>query len=114
MDSTELMSIQPTSLIPIGRLSGTTLGDKIENLRADEIDNVSDEQRKQVAKDFESVLINKLLEQAGSTIGQWGFDQDGASQQIQGMFWLYLARDVANEGGFGLWKDLYEFMKRYA
>lgn len=114
MDSTELMSIQPTSLIPLGRLSGTIMGNKIENLRADEIDNVSDEQKKQIAKDFESVLINKLLEQAGSTIGDFGFDQDGASQQIQGMFWLYLARDVANKGGFGLWKDLYELMKRYA
>ncbi len=114
MDSTELMSIQPISLIPLGRLSGTTLGDEIENLRADEIHNISDEQRKQVAKDFESILINQLLEQAGSTVGHWGFEQDGASQQIQGMFWLYLARDVANEGGFGLWKDLYEFMKRYA
>jgi len=113
MDSTELMSILPTSLIPLGRLSGTILGNKIENLRADEIDNVSDEQKKQIAKDFESVLINKLLEQAGSTIGDFGFDQDGASQQIQGMFWLYLARDVANKGGFGLWKDLYEFMKHY-
>jgi len=114
MDSTELMSIQPTSLIPLDGLSGTTLGKKVENLRADEIDSVSDEQKKQIAKDFESVLINKLLEQAGSTIGHWGFDQDGASQQIQGMFWLYLARDVANEGGFGLWKDLYEFMNRFA
>jgi Rod binding domain-containing protein len=114
MDSTELMSIQPTLLIPLGRLSGTMLGNKIENLRVDEIDNVSDYQKKKIAKDFESVLINKLLEQAGSTIGDFGFDQDGASQQIQGMFWLYLARDVANKGGFGLWKDLYELMKRYA
>jgi Rod binding domain-containing protein len=114
MDSTELMSIQPTSLTPLDGLSGATLGTKIEKLRADGMDNISEEEKKQIAKDFESVLINKLLDQAGSTIGHWGFDQDGASQQIQGMFWLYLARDIANKGGFGLWKDLYELMKRYA
>jgi len=114
MDSTELMSIQPTELIPLDGLSGTTLGKKVEKLRADEIDNVSDEKKKQVAKDFESVLITKLLDQMKDTIGHWGFEQDSASQQVQGIFWLYLAQDIANKGGFGLWKDLYEFMKRYA
>ena len=41
------------------------------------------------------------------TIGDWGFDEDGASQQIQGLFWLYLARDIADRGGLGLWKDIY-------
>ncbi len=45
-----------------------------------------------------------------NTIGDWGFDKDGASKQIQGIFWLYLARDIANNGGFGLWKDIYKFL----
>jgi len=118
MDGTELMSIQPTSLIPLDGLSAATLGKRIEKRRDYEIDEPCEEKKKQIAKDFESILINKLLDQVKNTIGQWDFgsseieflDQDGLSQQMQGIFWLYLAQDIANKGGFGLWKDLYEFM----
>jgi Rod binding domain-containing protein len=71
---------------------------------------VSESQKKQYAKDFESVFINKLLDEMKKTIGDWGDEKDGASQQIQGIFWLYLARDIADNGGFGMWKDIYRFM----
>ena len=74
------------------------------------IDGVSEEKKKQIAKDFESVLINKLLDQMKNTIGDWGFEKDGVSKQVQGIFWLYLARDIANNGGFGMWKDIYQFL----
>ena len=68
----------------------------------------SDEQKQQIAKDFESVLITKLFEQVQESTGSWGLEEeDGASQQVQGLFWLFLARDVADKGGFGLWKDIY-------
>jgi len=39
--------------------------------------------------------------------GRWGLEEDGASRQIQGLFWYYLAQDVADKGGFGLWRDIY-------
>jgi Rod binding domain-containing protein len=71
---------------------------------------LSEARKKQVARDFESVFISKLLDQMKDTIGDWGFERDGASQQIHGIFWLYLARDVANKGGFGLWKDIYNLL----
>jgi len=74
------------------------------------IDGASEEKKKQTAKDFESVLINKVLDEMKNTIGQWGFEKDGVSKQVQGIFWLYLARDIANSGGFGLWKDIYRFL----
>ncbi len=70
------------------------------------------ESKEQAAKDFESVLLNKLLEEMKNTIGDWGFDKDGASQQVQGIFWLNMARDIANKGGLGLWKDVYEFLTK--
>lgn len=82
----------------------------LENLRQSELKNLSDEKRKQAAKDFESVLINKMLDEMKNTIGSWGFEKDGPSEQIQGIFWLYLARDIGNSGGIGLWKDIYQFM----
>jgi len=59
------------------------------------------------AKDFESILIERLLHEMKNTIGNWGMEQDGAARQIQGLFWLNLARDVADKGGLGLWKDIY-------
>ncbi len=76
----------------------------------DRIDSASEEKKKQISKDFESVLISKLLDEMKNTIGEWGFDKDGVSEQVQGIFWLYLARDIANNGGFGLWKDIYQFL----
>ena len=83
----------------------------LENSRASELKNVSEEKRKQIAKDFESVLINKMLDEMKNTIGSWGLEKDGPSEQIQGIFWLHLARDVADNGGLGLWEDIYKYIK---
>lgn len=73
-----------------------------------------DEQEKQIGKDFESVLLTKLFEQVQASIEDSGFDdQDSGAQQVRGMFWLYLARDIADKGGFGLWKDIYQQIKQW-
>jgi len=68
-----------------------------------------DEEKKQLAKDFESVLLTKVFDQVKDSIGGWGLEEeeDGASEQVHGLFWLYLAQDVADKGGFGLWQDVY-------
>lgn len=72
-----------------------------------------DEQEKQIGKDFESVLLTKLFEQVQASIEDSGFDdEDSGAQQVRGMFWLHLARDVADKGGFGLWKDIYQHIKQ--
>ncbi len=72
-----------------------------------------DEQEKQIGKDFESVLLTKVFEQVQASIDDSGFDdEDGGAQQVRGLFWLYLARDVADKGGFGLWKDIYQHIKQ--
>jgi len=97
MDSDRLIltgAVSPPSLLP----------------SSGKIDGVSDEEKKQTAKDFESVFIGKLLDEMRNTIGDWGFEEDGASKQVQGLFWLYLARDIANNGGVGLWKEIYRFL----
>jgi len=88
-------------------LSGTALPPTpLENIK--NIDDASEAKKKQFAKDFESVFINKLLDEMKNTIGDWGDEKDGASQQIDGIFWLHLARDIADKGGFGMWKDIYQ------
>ena len=71
-------------------------------------DDLSHTQKEQFAKDFESVFIEKLLDEMKNTIGDWGFEQDGASKQVQGLFWMNLARDVSKNGGLGMWKDIYQ------
>ncbi len=82
----------------------------LEHLDKSRLNTVSEEEKQQVAKDFESVLLTRLLDEMKNSIGDWGFDKDGPSKQIQGIFWLYLARDIANNGGIGLWKDIYQFL----
>ena len=97
MDGPELIlrdSVAPPTPLPdMGRISGA-----------------SELRKQQVAKDFESVLIDRLLGQMKNTIGDWGFERDGTSKQVDGIFWSGLARGIADQGGFGLWKDIYKFM----
>ena len=69
-----------------------------------------EEEKKRIARDFESVLLTKVFDEVRESIGQWSFDEDegdGTSQQVQGLFWLYLAQDVADKGGVGMWREIY-------
>ena len=66
--------------------------------------------KKQFAQDFESLFIEKLLDEMKNTIGEWGLDQDPAAKQIQGLFWMYLARDVSQNGGLGMSKEIYQWL----
>jgi len=70
--------------------------------------NRSDEEKKRLARDFESVLLTRLFDQMKDSVGNWGLEEDGASQQIQGLFWHFLAQDVSEKGGFGLWQEIYQ------
>ena len=99
MDSVKLILTEP--------VSPPTL---LEQLDKSRLNSISEEKKEQVAKDFESVLLTKLLDEMKNSIVEWGLDKDATSKQIQGIFWLYLARDIANNGGLGLWKDIYQFL----
>ena len=82
----------------------------VKQLDKSELTDASEDRKKQIAKDFESLLLNKLFDQMKNTIGNWGFEKDGASSQVEGIFWFYLAQDIAGNGGLGLWKDIYKSM----
>ena len=101
MDSAKLILTEPVRPpTPLGQLETSRLN------------NVSDEEKKQIAKDFESVLLNKLLDVMNSTIGDWGFEKEGPFRQVQSIFSMYLSQDVANNGGLGLWEDIYQFLTK--
>jgi Rod binding domain-containing protein len=68
------------------------------------------EAAKKVAKDFESVLLHKVMEQMHRTVGDSGLLSDGTSRQVQGLFWFQLAQEVAANGGLGLWKEIYRHL----
>jgi Rod binding domain-containing protein len=97
MDSAKLILTEAVSLPSPLESSGKVKG-------------ISEERKTQIAKDFESVFINKLLDVMKNTIGDWGFEKDEASEQVQGIFWLCLAQDIANNGGLGMWKDIHRFL----
>ena len=99
MDSTKLILTEPVS--PPSML---------EHLDQSRLNIVADEKKKQVAKDFESVLLDRLLNEMKNSITDWGLEKDAASKQAHGIFWLYLGREIANNGGLGLWKDIYQYL----
>jgi len=95
MDGSHLILTQPvTPPNPLQTLENVT--------------QAGDERKKQIAKDFESILLNKLMNEMKSTIGDWGFEKDGTSDQIHNIFWTYLGQELADNGGIGLWKDIYK------
>jgi Rod binding domain-containing protein len=95
MDGTNLILTKPIS--PPSPL------ESLENIKS-----ASEEMKQQAAKDFESVLLNKLLAEMKNTIGDWGLETDAASEQIHSIFWTFLGQELANNGGMGLWKDIYQ------
>jgi len=93
MDISNLMPTEPVS--PLAQLS-----------KAKAIAGSSEAQKEKFAKDFESVFISKLLDEMKNTVGDWGLEKDSVTKQVNGMFWMYLSQDMANNGGFGMWKDI--------
>jgi Rod binding domain-containing protein len=58
------------------------------------------------AHDFESILLQKVFEEMQKTVPESGLLDSETTEQFQGIFWMYLAQDVAAKGGIGLWKEL--------
>ena len=60
----------------------------------------------QVAKDFESVLLTKVVEEMAKTVESSDLADDAAGDQVYDLFYSQLAQDMAAKGGFGLWKQI--------
>jgi flagellar protein FlgJ len=69
-----------------------------------------DAKKIKVAKEFEAIFVRQLLSQMKNTIGDSGFLQDGGSKQIQDMFWSFLGDEIADQGGLGMWENIYKTM----
>jgi Rod binding domain-containing protein len=112
MDGTAVTFIQSAiAPMPLNALNESLSADEIAGSQFGQTNAVSETKKQQVAKDFESVLITNLLNDVENAIGKWGFDEEGVSTQIKGMFGMFLGRSLAAEGGFGFWKDIYQFLE---
>ena len=70
MDSTKLILTEPVSPpTPLEGLSGTSIYKSVAKWEPGKINGISEEEKKQIAKDFESVLLSKLLDEIKNTIG---------------------------------------------
>ncbi|AQT66917.1 flagellar rod assembly protein/muramidase FlgJ [Anaerohalosphaera lusitana] len=81
-----------------------------EGLNKDASQRLAEEKKKEVAKNFESILVGQLVDQMKDTIGSSGLLEEQGSKQIQDMFFSFLAKDVSKQGGIGLWKQIYQSM----
>lgn len=111
MDGIDSIAMPPaTPPAAIKQMAANASG-SIETMDLEAIKGASDEKKKQLAKDFEAVFLTRVFDEVKKSIQDSGFDEDVAADQVHGMFWSYLAQDVANKGGFGLWQDLYQQFK---
>jgi Rod binding domain-containing protein len=69
-------------------------------------EKLSEDKKEQLAKEFESVFIYRLLMEMNNTIGQWGIEKEQTGEQVQSLFSLCLSEQIAKSGGIGLWKDI--------
>ena len=100
MESINLLANAPVQTDDSRRASAMSKG----------IEGADDKKKMQVAKDFEAILIGQLMNQMKQTVGQSGLFEDGSSKGIKDMFWSFLADEVAENGGMGLWKNVYQSM----
>ncbi len=70
-----------------------------------------DQAARQVARDFESILLTKLVQAMSETIPDSGLFDDGITKQVKDMFWSFLAQDVGERGGMGMWPEIYQQIK---
>ena len=110
-------AIESTGMLPaqtqatLREMHTTALPMDIESATPEAVADMSDLKKKELAKDFESILLTRLFSEVKASISASSFDEDSGSDQIHGMFWSFLAEDVADKGGFGLWQDLYQHFK---
>lgn len=60
------------------------------------------------AKDFESILLQQVMQEMQQTVDKSGLLEDSTNDQVQSLFWMNLAQEVGSKGGIGLWKQLYQ------
>ena len=59
-----------------------------------------------LARDFEGVLLHKMMDEMQKTIPDSGMFSSAATKQMKGLFWMFLSQSLSEKGGIGLSKQL--------
>jgi len=59
-----------------------------------------------VARDFEGIFLQRLMEAMRQTVPDSGLLSSPVTRQMEGLFWMYMAEEVARQGGVGLGDDM--------
>lgn len=73
--------------------------------------NFEDEHNKEIAREFEGIFVRQLLEKMQQTIPD-DEEEDSSTKQVKSMFWSFLGDSIAENGGLGLWENIYESMPK--
>jgi Rod binding domain-containing protein len=85
---------------------------ELEKLRTSSAQELEIEKMKKVAKDFEAIFLRQIMKNMQDTVPDSKLFESSQMDQIQSMFWSFLADKLADDGGLGLWKNIYEEIKQ--
>ena len=69
------------------------------------------QQLEAAAKNFEGIFVHQILKQMQETIENASFDpDDNAGKQVHSMYSSFIADAISQQGGLGMWQDIYEQM----
>lgn len=106
MEIDSLLHTDP--MVMLGSANEKQLGENVSRLGDGGI-NFEDEKLKKVARDFEAIFVNQILDKMKDTIPE-DEEEESSTGQIKGLYWNFMADAVAERGGFGLWRSIYEQM----
>ena len=101
---------QASALISSGRLNGDL--DRLNTIAQKQPDKMSDRELREVANDFEGLLVRQLLKEMRKTVPKDGFlGNSHATEMYQEMADDALAKDLGAMGGFGIGELVYQQLK---
>jgi len=58
------------------------------------------------ARDFEGILLHRVMEAMRRTVPDGGLLSSPETRQMESLFWMVLAEEVARQGGLGLGEEM--------
>lgn len=93
-----------------GRMDGDIK--RLQNLTEKSSGKMNEKQMREIASDFEGILVRQLIKEMRNTVPQDGFlEPTHATEMYQEMADDALAKDLAGQGGFGIADLVYEQLK---
>ncbi|NLW83481.1 MAG: hypothetical protein GXY41_03605 [Phycisphaerae bacterium] len=66
------------------------------------------EQLRSTAQQFETIFLHQILKQMKESVDYGSFDEeDESGEQIQSLYWSFMADNIGSQGGLGFWKTIY-------